>query len=207
MRRTVPRVSLARSMVPTPIGPGPPRPKRCNAGGAVGVRDALVSAMSQRSNLHLGLEDLAVDRTRCQELGVCPLSDNLTIVEDQDPVSARGRAHALSDDEARLILVQTSERHLDPRLRLDVDRAGTVVENQDARVHQQGAGDGNTLLLSTRQVDAALADDRIVAVGQVADELVSLGYPGGGDHLGIGRIWPTVPNIVADRTAEKHGLL
>ena len=63
-------------------------------------------------------------------------------------------------------------------LDLDVDGAGGVVEHQDRRVEQQGPGDGDALALTAGQGVAALAHDRVVAVGELPDELVGARRPG-----------------------------
>ena len=56
-------------------------------------------------------------------------------------------------------LAQPVERPLDAGFRLDVERAGGLVEDQDRRVLQDGAGDGDALALAARERGAALADD------------------------------------------------
>ena len=56
-----------------------------------------------------------------------------------------------------------------------VDRRGGVVEEQDPRVGQQGPGQGDPLALAAREEQPPLADDRVVAVGQLHDEAVGLG--------------------------------
>ena len=66
---------------------------------------------------------------------------------------------------------------LDRRLGGRVDRGGGVVEDQDARVGEQGAGDRHPLALAAGEGEAALADAGLVAVGQFADEAVGLGAP------------------------------
>ena len=60
-----------------------------------------------------------------------------------------------------------------------VDRGGGVVEDQDPRVGEQGPGDRDSLALAAREGQAALADARVIAVGQVRDELVGLRAPCG----------------------------
>ena len=57
------------------------------------------------------------------------------------------------------------ERALDAGLGLHVERAGRLVEDQDRRVLEDGAGDGDALALAARQRGAALADDEGVAAG------------------------------------------
>ena len=66
---------------------------------------------------------------------------------------------------------------LDRRLGGRVDRGGGVVEDQDPRVGEQGAGDRDPLALAAGEGQAALADPGLVAVGQLADEAVGLGPP------------------------------
>ena len=53
-----------------------------------------------------------------------------------------------------------AQRLLDRRLGAAVERAGRLVEDQDRRVLEQGAGDGDALLLAARKLEAALADHR-----------------------------------------------
>ena len=53
------------------------------------------------------------------------------------------------------------------RLGRRVHRGGRVVEDQDARVHDQRPRDGEPLALAARERDPALADDRVVAVGEL----------------------------------------
>ena len=62
----------------------------------------------------------------------------------------------------------------DARLGRRVDRRGRVVEDQDARVDGERAGDRDPLPLPARERDAALADHRVVALRQALDELVRL---------------------------------
>ena len=56
---------------------------------------------------------------------------------------------------------------LDEPLADRVERAGRLVEDEDARVLEQHAGQRDALLLAARQLVAALADDRVVALGQL----------------------------------------
>ena len=57
---------------------------------------------------------------------------------------------------------------LDRRLGLRVHRRGRVVEDQDPRVGEQRPGDRDPLALAARERQPALADQRLVAVGEAA---------------------------------------
>ena len=79
----------------------------------------------------------------------------------------------MGDDQRRPALHRLAEAEADPRLRRRVDRRGRVVEDEDARVHGDRARDGDSLALAARERDSALADDRVVALRQLGDELVA----------------------------------
>ena len=48
----------------------------------------------------------------------------------------------------------------------EFERRGRLVEHQDRRVLEHHARDRDALLLAARELEAALADQRLVAVGQ-----------------------------------------
>ena len=52
----------------------------------------------------------------------------------------------------------SAQARLDLLLGLGVERRGRLVEQQDARVLQDGAGDRDALLLAAGELQAALAD-------------------------------------------------
>ena len=62
---------------------------------------------------------------------------------------------------------------------VSVDGRQRIVQDQDPRIDGDGTGERRALLLATRKRDAALADDRFVAVGKVGDILVEPGRRGG----------------------------
>ena len=61
-------------------------------------------------------------------------------------------------------LIASREPGLDLGLGARVHRRGRVVQNQDARLGEQGPSDRHPLTLPTRQGQAALADHGLVAV-------------------------------------------
>src|SRR5260221_11013669 len=60
-----------------------------------------------------------------------------------------------------------------------VDSAGRVVEHQDARAGQQGAGDGDALALTARKRDATFANQSSVPIFEAFDEAAGLGITPG----------------------------
>ena len=65
-----------------------------------------------------------------------------------------------------------SQPALDPPLGADVDRRRRLVEDEDARVREQRAGEGDELALAEREPEPALAELRVVAVRELVHELV-----------------------------------
>ena len=66
---------------------------------------------------------------------------------------------------------------LNQRFALAVEARGRFVENQDRRVGENRARDRDALALAARQPHAALADDRVVALLELLDELVAVRDP------------------------------
>ena len=139
--------------------------------------------------LLLGLElgglgqHLGVEGGGGQQLGVGAVGHHLVLVEQHHPVGQGEGREPVGDDQGGPALHLDLQSGVDGLLHLDVDGAGGVVEDQHRRVDEQCAGDGDALALPARQGVAALTDDGVVAVGQVADELVGPGGPGRRHHL------------------------
>src|SRR4051812_17084126 len=81
---------------------------------------------------------------------------------------------------------QTIQRLLDLFFGLGVYRAGGFIQYQDARVVENGAGDGDSLTLAAGEGLATFADHGVVAVGEADDEVVGVGGFGGADYFGVG---------------------
>jgi hypothetical protein len=69
--------------------------------------------------------------------------------------------------------------------------AGGLVEDENAGVGDEGAGDGQELPLAGRDVRCLLVEDRVVAVREGADEPVDVRRGGRGDDLLLGRPLPS----------------
>src|SRR3546814_13683443 len=76
----------------------------------------------------------------------------------------RSRGEAVGDDEAGAVDPQRVHGLLDQHLGAGVDGARGLVEDQDRRLGQEGAGDGQQLLLAGADVVALLVDEGVVAV-------------------------------------------
>ena len=75
----------------------------------------------------------------------------LTLFHDQNQIGVDDRREPVRDDEARPAFHQVFDGILDHLFRFRVDRSGRLVEHEDPRIRQHGAGKRNQLLLSRRQ--------------------------------------------------------
>ncbi len=105
--------------------------------------------------------------------------DDLSLLDDEDLVGAADGGEAVGDDEGGAALHQVAQAILDHGLGLGVERAGGLVEDEDAGVGEDGAGDGDALALAAGELDAALAYDGLVLLGEALGELVDAGYAAG----------------------------
>ena len=100
------------------------------------------------------------------------LLDDPAVLEHDDLAGALDRGEPVGDDDRGAAGEQPPQAGLDPALGVDVDVRGRLVEHEDARVGDQRARERDELALAGRELDAALADRRVVAVLEPGDELV-----------------------------------
>ena len=108
--------------------------------------------------------------------------DDASAVHDGDAVGAAHGGRPVGDDQDGAVVDQGAQCLLDLGLGLGVGHGGGLVEHDDGGVQQDGAGDGDALLLPTRQC-RVLPQDGVVALWQRHDLVVDAGHAGGGAHL------------------------
>ena len=96
---------------------------------------------------------------------------------------------------------------MDEVIAIGIDRAGGLVQDQDAWVGEYGPGDGDALLLAAGELDSALADLCVVAVRHSTDKLVRVGGLRGGGDLLVGRVELAIFDIHARGAVEQERVL
>ncbi len=96
---------------------------------------------------------------------------------------------------------------VDFQVALVVVLVGELVENEDAGISQDGASQGETLLLAAGEFVAALADGRLVFLGAARDEIVRVGPPGRRLHFLLGGTARAVGDVVVNGVVEEEGFL
>ena len=133
--------------------------------------------------------------------------DDPAALVDEDPVGAQDGRQPVGDRDRRAPLHQAFEGRLDESLGDGVERGGRLVEDEDPRILEQHARDGDPLLLTARQLVAALADERVIPLGQFEDAVVHRRGACRHLELRIGGLGLGVVQVVADGRVEQVGLL
>ncbi len=141
------------------------------------------------------------------ELCVRALLDDLARLHHQDAVAGEHGRQPVRDDEGGAVLHQPLERGLYQRLALGVERGRRLVEQEERRLAQDGAGNGDALALAARQRHPTFADRGIELLRQQADELQRMRELGRALDLGIACAGPAETNVVADRGGKDHRVL
>jgi len=128
-------------------------------------------------------------------------------VKDKDLVGFEDRAEAVGDDDAGAVGEDALERLLDELFRFAVEAAGGFVKDQDARVAQDNAGQGNALFFAAAEAVAALADDGVVTIRQAGDEIVDVGGLRCLLNLVLGGVRTGKADVDGDGVVEQEGFL
>ncbi len=135
------------------------------------------------------------------------LIHQLALAKYQDAVGPTDLAEAVGDEERGSLAADAPHGPLDLILGGAVDGAGAVVQNKDAGVGEEGAGDGDALPLSAREGDAALADVGLVALVEAGDEVVGLCFLGGPLNLLLRRLGAAEGDVLRQRPREEEDVL
>ncbi len=114
-----------------------------------------------------------------QQIFVRPLLDHASVIEHQDEIGVADRGETVGDDQVRAACEQRRQRFLHLPLGDGIECARRLVENEDARILQDGARDRQPLPLAAGEAITAFADHGVVSVGQRSDGVVDLRTPGG----------------------------
>ena len=129
------------------------------------------------------------------------------MVEDDDPVGALHGGQPVGDDDRRPAAHRRFQRCLHDPLAFGVETAGRFVEQQQGRVLEDRAGDGDALPLAAGQANATLTDESGIAFRQPVHEFVDEGGSRGGTHLFVAGLGPAVADVVGNAAREDHCFL
>lgn len=161
-----------------------------------------------RRRVQLPAQHLPVPTFLAGKLLVRADFDDASVLHHHNLIGMTNRAQPVGDDEACAPLHQPLQRFLDHRLALAVEVAGRFIEDEYARISEQRTGDGDALLLPTREPHTTLADESFIPALELADEPIGVGRPRSADQLLIGCATARIANVLADcAIKEKYILL
>jgi len=142
-----------------------------------------------------------------EEFVEATLFDNAAFLDDEDLVHGAEGGEAMGDADDGAIFGEVVDGFLDFGFGLGVEGGGGFVEDEDGGVADEGAGDGDALALSAREAEATFAERGVVTVGEGFDEVVGVGFAGGGDDFIAGGAGFSEGNIFSDGGVEEEDVL
>ena len=138
--------------------------------------------------------------------------DDLAVVEHDQPIHRGDGRKAVRDGDHGLAGHQPREALLDRRLDFRIERRGRLVEDEDRRVLQEHAGDGDALALAARKLGAALADMRVETlpapvIREAGHERIGVRLADRVAHRVFAGIGAAVEDVLADRAVQERGVL
>ena len=123
-------------------------------------------------------------------------------------VGAANLRQPVRDQQGGATLENAPHRALDLVFGVAIDRAGAVVEHQNARVAQKRARNRDALALPARKHYTALANHGCIAIGETHDELMCLRLARGRfDLLLRHRLARAKRNVLGNRAREQEDIL
>ena len=135
------------------------------------------------------------------------LRGDVPVVEHHHHVGQFQGAQALRDDEGGAARQQPAQGIVNQLLGVRIDAGGGVVEDQDARIHQNGPRNGDPLPLAAGQSYAALAHHGVVALVQAHHVVVDAGRLRRRVHVGVGGVRGAERNVVPNAGGKQHRIL
>ena len=128
---------------------------------------------------------------------MCTDGGNFAFAENDDEVCPADLREAVRDDKSGPSAGGVGDCALDLILGGRVDGGGGIIQHENARVGEKGAGEGDALALSAGEGHAAFADDGSIRLVKLKDEVMRLCGGGCSDDLVFCRAGFAESDIVA----------
>src|SRR5207248_3468489 len=159
------RTGLAHALEPVHIALALPDPQRCDR-YRLRMRMQLTPGAHGRVALEIrppfanGCTRGSIERLRDRD-GWDGIGDHPTVLQHEEGLATLQRARPMRDQQHGAAAHQMPHRAEDLRLRVSVDRARGLVENQHRAVFKEGTCERDALPLAPRELRAALPDLRV----------------------------------------------
>src|ERR1043165_781612 len=136
-----------------------------------------------------------------------PLLTNLTVMQHDNPICILNRRQSMRDDDRGAVAHHAFDRALNQLLRLGINRARRLIQDQQSRIESKRACKRDELLLSNRQSRTTLAHFSFVVILQALNKTVSVNFLRRPAHTLLGNVFTSETNIALDRSAEQKHFL
>ena len=135
------------------------------------------------------------------------LLDDASSVDDVDAVGVEDRRQPMRDGKGRPAHHELVESRLHDLLALRIERRRRLIEDQNARILQDGACDRDALTLSTRKIQSTFADLRLIALGKLQDEFLGVRRTRRLLNFLVRRFKSAVADILTHAARKEHRFL
>ena len=117
------------------------------------------------------------------------------------------RAETMGNHEGRPASHDALHRFHDERLGGHINRTGRLVKNENGRVLQESARQGNALAFTAGQPHTSFAHKRVIAIGKRHNKVMRIGDFRGSNNVLETRSGAAIRNIFSEARREQHGFL
>ena len=133
--------------------------------------------------------------------------EQASVVQDVDHIRISDGRKTMCNDDRRAVFRKLIECLLYFLLRLGIKGRCRFIENDDRRILEEDASDGDTLLLPARKLHAALADLRLIAIRKLSDEIICCCQTCSLFDFLFGRVLTAIRDILCDGIPEEENIL
>lgn len=141
------------------------------------------------------------------ELGGSTNVHQSSLVKHTNPVGQLQGRPPMRDQNGRAPLHDLVQRGVDLSLGRSIYGGRRIVEQEQLGIGDDGARQSDPLTLPTGQGQALLADNGVVPVGQLQNELLRLSHPRGRGDLLLAGLRVTVSDVRPNGVGEEEGFL
>ena len=138
---------------------------------------------------------------------MCAPLDYASLMEHTYEVGIADCGQAVGYHQCGALVHESFERLLHQSLALAVEGRCGLVEDENGRILEYGAGNGYALALSAGETAATVADRSVVACLHFRYELVGVGNPGSFDYLLAGGVVHAEGDVCGNGVVEEDGFL
>jgi hypothetical protein len=178
----------------------------------LGTRLAFITAQDGLKFIGAHVKRLALVKSpersrRFEKLVGMALFDNSAALEHDNPIAIEGGKNAVGRVQASAFGARFAQAAQYGRFGLGIERARTIVEQQDGRIADDCARQGESLALAAGQSRAAVADRRFKAQRHAGNEVVQSGHLQRLFEFELPGIGPSVNQVRTQGALEKRTVL